>query len=169
LWTWNNDNFRADHPAVAPLRAIRDYGLEHDIPELTIGRLDLSGFPQPEQAATTMALVAASILGGNGVKGCAVAGGDGMGYYHLDDPRLPADAYDPATTPEAIKAAVAVFARDQRKLVADFISRYGTAVNLGTEAIVGTFPGGHRLLVRFTPDGRRIQTITSDRGSADTG
>jgi TPR repeat protein len=169
LWTWANDAFRADHPAVAPLRRLRDYGVEHDIPELTIGRLDLSGFPQPEQAATTMVLMAASILGGNGVKACAVGGGDGMGYYHLDDPSLPADDVDPVTAPEAIKAAVAVFARDQRKLVTDFIARYGTAVDLGTDAIVGTFRGGHRLLVRFTPDGRRIQAISYDRGSGDAG
>jgi hypothetical protein len=167
LWTWNNDNFRADHPAVAPLRTIRDYGLEHDIPELTIGRLDLSGFPNPEQAATTMAMVAAALLGGNGVKGCEVGRGEGMGYYHLDDPRLPADVYDPATAPEAIRTAVAVFARDQKKLVADFISRYGTPVEFGTEVTVGTFPGGHRLAVRFTPDGRRVQSVSSDRESSD--
>jgi hypothetical protein len=163
----DNHNFRPEHPAVAPLRAIRDYGLEHDIPELTIGRLDLSGFPDPQQAATTMAIVTATILGGNGVKACAVGGGDGLGFYHLDDPQLPADAYDPAAAPEAIKAAAAVFAHDQRRLVVDFISRYGTAVELGTEAILGTFPSGHRLLVGFTPDGRRVQTITSDRGSAN--
>ena len=73
-------------------------------------------------------------------------------------------AADPATAPEAIKTAAAVFARDQKTLVTAFVSRYGTAVDLDDVAIMGTFPGGHRLLVRFSPDGRRIQTITYDRG-----
>ena len=164
LWTWHNDGFGADHPTVAPLLALRDHGREHDIPELTVGRLELGGFPDPEQAATTLAILAASVLGGNGVRACAINGGDGMSYFHLDDPQLPVATFDVATAADAVLNAIAVFPADPKRVVRGFISHYGEGILIGPDTIVGRFAGGHRLKAAFTPEG--AVTVVSAESAA---
>lgn len=161
LWAWANENYRADHPAVEPLRAVREYGRRHDIPELTIGRLDLSGFPDPHQAATTMAIAAAALLGGNGVRSCRINGGRGSAYVHLDDPRLPVAAYDPLSAARVLMTAIGAFPADHRRVVRGFIAHYGSGIAEGPDVIEGRFPGGHRLTVGFTPDGL-VDAVTSE-------
>lgn len=106
LWAWDNEHFRDDLSAIEPLRAVREYGRRHDIAELTIGRLDLSGFPNPHQAATTMVIAAAALLGGNGVHSCRINDEKGSAYFHLDDPQLPVAAYDPLSASRLLMTAV---------------------------------------------------------------
>ncbi|MFB9838509.1 SEL1-like repeat protein [Actinoallomurus acaciae] len=160
LWSWANEHFRDDHPAVEPLDAVREYGREHDIAELTIGRLDLSGFSNPHQAATTMAIAAGALLGGNGVHSCRINGGKGSVYLHLDDPGLPVAAYDPLSAARLVTAATEVFPSDPRRVVRGFVVHYGSGIAEGPDVIEGRFPGGHRLTVAFTSDGL-IKAITS--------
>ncbi len=161
LWAWANEHYRDDDPALAPLAAIREYGREHDIPELTVGYLDLSGFPNPHQAGTTMAIAAASVLGGNGVHSYRINDGRGSAYVHLDDPRLPADTYDSNSAPRAVMTAVEVFPSDPRRVVRGLIAHYGNRIAEGPDVIQGHFPGGERLTVGFTEEGR-VKAITSD-------
>ncbi|MDN3357733.1 tetratricopeptide repeat protein [Actinomadura sp. DC4] len=161
LWAWANEHYRDDDPAVAPLRAIRAYGREHDIPELTVGYLDLSGFPNPHQAATTMAIAAAALLGGNGVHSCRINDGRGSAYLHLDDPRLPTDAYDPISAPRLVMTAVEVFPADHRRVVRGLIAHYGTGLAESPDVIQGRFPDGRSLTVGFTEQGL-VKAITSE-------
>jgi TPR repeat protein len=161
LWAWANEHYRDDDPAVASLAAIRAYGREHDIPELTVGYLDLSGFPNPHQAATTMAIAAAALLGGNGVHSCQINDGRGSAYLHLDDPRLPADAYDPISAPRVVMTAVEVFPADHRRVVRGLIAHYGAGLAEGTDVIQGRFPDGRSLTVGFTEEGL-VKAITSE-------
>jgi len=161
LWAWANENYRDDDPAVAALTAIREYGREHDIPELTVGYLDLSGFPNPHQAATTMAIAAAALLGGNGVHSCRINGGRGSAYLHLDDPQLPADTYDSISAPRVVMTAVEVFPADHRRVVRGLIAHYGAGLAEGPDVIQGRFPDGRCLTVGFTEEGL-VKAITSE-------
>jgi TPR repeat protein len=161
LWTWANEHWREDDTAIAPLAVIREYGREHDIPELTVGYLDLSGFPNPHQAATTMAIAAATLLGGNGVHSCQINDGRGSAYLHVDDPRLPADTYDPLSAARVVMTAAEVFPADHRRVVRGLIAHYGVGIAEGPDAIQGRFPDGRRLTVGFT-DAGLIKAITSE-------
>ncbi len=161
LWAWANQHHDETSPAIASLAAIREYGREHDIPELTVGYLDLSAFPSPHQAATTMAIAAATLLGGNGVHSCQINDGRGSAYLHLDDPGLPADTYDPLSAPRVVMTAVEVFPADHRRVVRGLIAHYGAGLAEGPDAIQGRFPDGRRLTVGFTEEGV-IKGITSE-------
>jgi TPR repeat protein len=153
MWAWANKQFREDLPAIEPLRDVREYGRNHDIAELVIGRLDLSGFANPHQAATTMVIAAAALLGGNGVHSCGINGGKGSAYFHLDDPQLPVAGYDPNSAPRVLMTAIGIFPSDHRRVVRGFIAHYGSGIAEGPDVIQGRFPDGHRLTVAFTPDG----------------
>ena len=161
LWAWANRSHRAGLPAVGPLRTIREYGRRHDLPELTVGRLDLSGFPRPHQAATTMAVAAASLLGGNGLHSCRINGGKGSAYFHLDDPRLPVAAYDPLRVPRLVMTAVEVFPGDHRRVVRGLIAHSRGGLAEGPDMIQGRFPVGGTLTVAFTEEGF-IKVVSSE-------
>lgn len=165
LWAWANEHDGDDDPAVAPLSTIREYGREHDIPELTVGYLDLSGFPNPHQAATTMAIAAAALLGGNGLHSCRINDGRGSAYFHLDDPQLPADTYDSISAPRVVMTAVEVFPADHRRVVRGLIAHYGAGLAVGPDVIQGRFPDGRRLTVGFTEEGL-VKAITSENVSS---
>jgi TPR repeat protein len=162
LWAWANQHYADDHPAVEPLRTIREYGREHDLPELTVGRLDLSGFPQPHQAATTMAIAAGALLGGNGLHSVRINDGKGSAYFHLDDPELPVAAYDPLRAAGLVTRAVEVFPSDPRRVVRGLVAHYGGVIAEAPDVIQGRFPEGHTLTVGFTSDGL-VKAITSER------
>ncbi|WP_329251252.1 tetratricopeptide repeat protein [Actinoallomurus sp. NBC_01490] len=162
LWAWANQHYGDDHPSVEPLRAIREYGRDHDVPELTIGRLNLSGFPQPHQAATTMAIAAGALLGGNGVHSVRINDGRGSVYLHLDDPELPVAAYDPLKAAGLVMRAVEVFPSDPRRVVRGLVAHYGGMIAEAPDVIQGRFPEGHTLTVGFTSDGL-VKAITSER------
>lgn len=153
LWSWDNQHFGADHPAIEPLRAVREHGRLHDLPELTIGRLNLSGFPDPHQAASTLAIAAAALLGGNGVHSCGVNDGKGSSYFHLDDPRLPAAGYDAFTAQRVLMTAIEAFPSDPRRVVRGFLAHHGFEIEESPDVIEGRFPDGQRLAVAFTSDG----------------
>jgi hypothetical protein len=160
LWTWANPNFGWDHPAVAPVRAVHDYGVRHDIPELTTGHLDLGGFPDPHQAATTMAIAAGHVLGGNGIWSCAINEGKGAAYVHLDDPQLPSAAFDPNTAPRLLMTAVQVFPDDHRRVVRGYFDRHGAPYEETPETITGGPPGGGSITVAFDAEGR-VEQLTA--------
>ncbi|WP_021594183.1 SEL1-like repeat protein [Actinomadura welshii] len=162
-WAWDNPHFEQDSPAIAPLRAIRDHGDRQEIPELMAGGLDLSGFPNPHQAATTMAIAAAAVLGGNGVHSCRVNDGQGSFYFHLDDPSLPAAGFDPITAPRVLMTAAEVFPADPRRVVLGFLDGHGFRIRMSADTVDGTSPDGARVTVAFTPEGL-IKAMTVGRG-----
>ncbi|WP_051301477.1 tetratricopeptide repeat protein [Actinomadura rifamycini] len=162
LWAWANGNLAPDGPAVAPLRTIREYGERHDVPELVTGRLDLSGFPDPRQAAVTMAIGAAALLGGNGVHSCAVNDGKGSSFFHIDDPSLPAARFDRLAAPRLLTTASQVFPNDHRNVVQGFLAHYGFRIRMSADAIDGVSPDGDRVTVAFTEDGL-IEAMTVGR------
>jgi hypothetical protein len=137
LWTWANPGFDWEHPAVAPLRTIHDYGERNAIPELTSGHLDLGGFPDPHQAAATMAIAAGYLLDGNGVWSCHINEGKGSAYVHLDDPGLPSPGFDPIAAARLLMTAVEVFPEDHRRVVRGYFERSGVPYEETAETITG--------------------------------
>ncbi|MEC3920551.1 tetratricopeptide repeat protein [Nocardia sp. CDC160] len=167
LWSWNNSHFDPAAPALAAVERIREYGAQQGIPEFICGRLDMSNFPNPKQAATIMAIAAASLLGGNGVNSVGINNGKGSTYVHLDDPRLPADEYDPIAAPRLLMTAAEVFPADHALIVRGLLTHYGPSLlQMSQEAIIGELPGGHRLAVEFTERGL-IKAISSDPARPD--
>lgn len=154
LWSWANPNFSWDDPAVAPLRKLYDYGEQHGIVELTTGHIDFSGFPNPHQAATTLALGAAFLLGGNGCWTCGINDGKGAAYIHLDDPQLPAAPYDPIATPRLLMTAAEVFPANPRLVVQGYVAHYGTTYKESQNVIESDMVDGGELAVRFDEHGR---------------
>ncbi|MFG2004325.1 DUF6882 domain-containing protein [Spirillospora sp. NPDC048911] len=165
LWSWANPALGEDVPALARLRELREYGEQNDIPELVIGRLDMSGFPQPHQAATTMAIAAAALLGGNGLHSCRINDGKGSAYFHLDDPQLPVAEYDHLAAARLLMAAVEVFPSDHRLVVRGFLSHFGFSLKESADVIGGDSPQGHQLMVGFT-DAGLIKAISSGKGTS---
>ncbi|MFB4318311.1 DUF6882 domain-containing protein [Actinomadura sp. 21ATH] len=137
LWSWANPNFDWDHPAVAPLRTVHEYGEQHGIPELTTGHLDFAGFPDPHQAAVTMAIAAGYLLDGNGVWFCDINEGKGAAYVHLDDPGLPTSDFDPAAASSVLPAAVQVFPDDHRRVVRGYFERCDVPYEETADTITG--------------------------------
>jgi hypothetical protein len=157
LWTWENPHFGWDHPMGETLRKIHDFGERHEIPELTIGHLDLSMFPQPHQAASTMAIAAGTLLGGNGVWSSRINDGKGSQYVHLDDPQLPVATFDPEAAPGLIKLASEVFPGDPRRVVRGFFQSFNMPFEENPTAITGE-SGTYRVVVSFTDEGRLSHT-----------
>ncbi|TDD70114.1 sel1 repeat family protein, partial [Actinomadura darangshiensis] len=150
LWAWENTHYK-DSAAVVPLRAVREHGRRQAIPELAAGQLDLSGFPDPQGAASTMAIAAAALLGGNGVRSCRVNEGKGSFYFHLDDPALPAAGFDAASAARVLMSAAEIFPADPRHVVRGFLAHHGFETGESADAIDGTLPSGERVTVSFTP------------------
>jgi TPR repeat protein len=153
LWAWANANLSQELPALAPLRVIREYGERNGVPELAAGHLDLSGFPDPFQAASTLAIAAAALLGGNGVRNCVINGGKGASFFHVDDPALPVAGFDRIATPRLLMRAAEVFPGDQRNVVRGFLTHYGFTIRESDEVIDGRSADGERVTVAFTREG----------------
>ncbi|MGI5207986.1 tetratricopeptide repeat protein [Spirillospora sp. CA-108201] len=166
LWAWANPHFGESVPAVAPLAAVREHGERHAVPELAAGRLDLSGFPDPHQAATTMAIAAAALLGGNGVRSCRVNDGKGSFYFHVDDPALPQAEFDPLSATRLMMTAAEIFPTEQRRVVRGFLAHHGCRIRESEEAIDGIAPQGGQVTVAFTSDGL-IKATSAGRAAAD--
>ncbi|NDU76541.1 tetratricopeptide repeat protein [Actinomadura sp. DSM 109109] len=153
LWAWANPHYGEKVPAVAPLAAVREHGERHAVPELSAGRLDLSGFPSPHQAATTMAIAAAALLGGGGVQSCRVNDGKGSFYFHVDGPALPEPEFDPLSATRLMMTAAEVFPTEQRRVVRGFFAHHGCRIRESGDVIEGVSPQGGQVTVAFTPDG----------------
>ncbi|MEV5828372.1 tetratricopeptide repeat protein [Spirillospora sp. NPDC052242] len=153
LWGWANPHFSPDEPAVAPVRAIREHGERRGVPELVTGRLDLRGFPNPHQAAATMAIGAGALLGGNGVHSCAINDGKGSSFFHLDDPALPVARFDRIAAPLLLMTAAEVFPNDHRNVVQGFMAHHGFRIRMSAGVVEGVSPDGDRVTVGFTEDG----------------
>ncbi|MEV3925321.1 tetratricopeptide repeat protein [Actinomadura coerulea] len=153
LWAWANPHYGENVPAVAPLAAVREHGERNAVPELVTGRLDLSGFPRPHQAATTMVIAAAALLGGSGVQSCRVNDGKGSFYFHVDDPALPEPEFDPLSARRLMTTAAEVFPTEQRRVVRGFLAHHGCRIRESEEVIEGVAPQGGQVTVGFTPDG----------------
>ncbi|WP_433473438.1 tetratricopeptide repeat protein [Spirillospora sp. CA-142024] len=166
LWAWDNPHYASGLPAIAPLRAIREHGERHAIPELVTGGLDLSGFPDPAQAAATMAIAAAGLLGGNGVRSCRVNDGKGSFYFHLDDPALPVAEFDHLAASRLLMTAAEIFPAEQRRVVRGFLAHHGCRIRESAEVVDGLFPQGGQVTVAFTAEGR-IKAISSGRTATE--
>ncbi|MFI0357662.1 DUF6882 domain-containing protein [Actinomadura sp. 9N407] len=160
LWSWANPNFDWDHVAVAPLRRIHEYGERNGIPELTTGHLEFGGFPDPHQAATTLAIAAGYLLDGNGVWSCTINDGKGSAYVHLDDPQLPSPGFDPLAASRLLMTAVEVFPEDHRRTVRGYFERCAVPYEETADTIAGGAPDGDRIQANFDERGR-LEKVTS--------
>ncbi|GAA2829550.1 DUF6882 domain-containing protein [Kribbella solani] len=154
LWGWANPGFGPDAPAVAPTLAIREFGDRHGIPEFTAESPDLSGFPQPAQAAITLAITAGSVLGGRGVWSTAINEGRGHVYLHVADEQLPRAGFDPIATPRLLLTAVSVFPGDHRRVVRGYFQHFGVPYEEAPDAIRGTAPNGSVIATSYDEHGR---------------
>jgi hypothetical protein len=159
LWTWANPNFDWDHAAVAPLKRIHEYGERNEIPELTTGHLELGGFPDPHQAATTLAIAAGYLLDGNGVWSCRINDGKGSAYVHLDDPQLPSPGFDPLAASRLLPFAVEVFPEDHRRVVRGYFERCDVPYEENADTIAGGTPDAGRIHAGFDERGR-LEKVT---------
>ncbi|MFC5753759.1 DUF6882 domain-containing protein [Actinomadura rugatobispora] len=153
LWLWENPHFDLTLPAFSRVREIREFGRRRRIPEFATGHQDFSGFPDPYQAATTMVIAAAALLGGNGVHAYRVNDGQGSAFLHVDDPRLPADAFPRLDAARLIMRAIEVFPADHRRVVRGFAAHYGFRIRESGAVIDGRHADGHGLTAGFTADG----------------
>ncbi|GAA1584640.1 hypothetical protein GCM10009804_46190 [Kribbella hippodromi] len=149
LWGWANPGFGRDAPAVAPTLAIREFGERHGIEEFTTESPDLSGFPQPAQAAITLAITAGSVLGGRGVWSTAINEGRGHVYLHVADEQLPRAGFDPIATPRLLLTAVSVFPADHRRVVRGYFQHFGVPYEEAPDAIRGTAPNGGVIVTTY--------------------
>jgi uncharacterized protein DUF6882 len=154
LWGWANPGFGPDAPAVAPTVPIRDFGAEHGIGELTTDSPDLSGFPQPAQAAITLAITAGTVIGGRGVWSTAINEGRGHVYLHIADEQLPKAGFDPIATPRLLLTAVSVFPADHRRVVRGYFQHFGMQAAESADAIRGTAANGSSVVATFDDLGR---------------
>ncbi|WP_371402573.1 hypothetical protein OHA10_32370 [Kribbella sp. NBC_00662] len=154
LWGWANPGFGADAPAVAPTLAVREFGRQHGISEFTADSPDLSGFPQPAQAAITLAITAGAVLGGRGVWSTAINEGRGHVYLHVADEQLPLAGFDAIATPRLLMTAVSVFPSDHRQVVRGYFQNFGLPYDEEPDAIRATAPNGSVVLAAFDDLGR---------------
>ena len=154
LWGWANPGFGPEAPAVASTLAIRDFGGQHDIAEFITESPDLNGFPQPAQAGATLAITAATVLGGRGVWSTSINDGQGHVYLHVADEQLPLGGFDPFVTPRLLLTAVGVFPTDHRRIVRGYFQHHGIQYAETPDTIAGTAPDGSKLAVAFDEYGR---------------
>ena len=165
LWGWANPGFGPDAPAVAPTLPIRDFGDQHGITEFTTDNPDLSGFPQPAQAAVTLAITAGSVLGGRGVWSTPINEGRGDVYLHVADERLPLAGLDAFATPRLLMTAISVFPADHRQVVRGYLRHFGLQYAEGPDAIRGTAPDGTTVVTSFDEHGRLGGVTVEPAGS----
>lgn len=158
LWGWANPSFAQTDPAIAPTLRIRDFGTQYGIDEFITGEPDLSGFPAPHQAATTLAIAAGVVLGGHGIWSTAINDGQGAVYLHIDDKRLPIASFDPIATPRLLMAAVSAFPADHRRVVRGYLKHFKIRYADAPDAISGRAPDGSVITAGFDHYGRLDRT-----------
>ncbi|WP_329000001.1 hypothetical protein OHA18_36890 [Kribbella sp. NBC_00709] len=154
LWGWANPGFGPDAPAVAPTVAVREFGGQHGIAEFIADSPDLSGFPEPAQAAIKLAITAGAVLGGRGVWSTAINEGRGHVYLHVADEQLPLAGFDPIATPRLLMTAVSVFPSDHRQVVRGYFQNFGLQYDEAPDAIRGTAANGSVIVTSFDDHGR---------------
>ena len=154
LWGWANPGFGPDAPGVVATRPIRDFGDRHGITEFTAESPDLNGFPDPSQAAITLAITAGSVLSGRGVWSTAINDGRGHVYLHVADEQLPQAGFDAIATPRLLMTAASVFPSDHRQVVRGYLQHFGLQYDESPDAIRGTAPDGSTVVASFDAQGR---------------
>ncbi|MEU4191575.1 DUF6882 domain-containing protein [Kribbella sp. NPDC026611] len=154
LWGWANPGFGPDFPAVAATLPIRDFGNQHGITEFTSDSPDLNGFPDPAQAAITLAITAGWVLGGRGVWSTAINEGRGHVYLYVADEQLPRATFDPFATPRLLMTAVSVFPVDHRQVVRGYFQHFGFEYAESPDALRGTASDGTVVLTSYDAQGR---------------
>lgn len=154
LWGWANPGFGPDFPAVAGTLPIRGFGEQHQIEEFTTESPDLSGFPDPAQAAITLAITAGWVLGGRGVWSTAINEGRGHVYLYVADEQLPRAKFDAIATPRLLMTAVSVFPADHRQVVRGYFQHFGFEYAEAPEGIRGKSPDGSVVETTYDEHGR---------------
>ncbi|TDU84031.1 hypothetical protein EV138_6500 [Kribbella voronezhensis] len=164
LWGWANPSFEQTDRAIAPTLRIREFGTQYGIIEFTTGEPDLSKFPAPHQAATTLAIAAGVVLGGHGTWSTAINDGQGAVYLHVDDSKLPTAGFDPIATPRLLLAAVGAFPADHRRVVRGYFKHFNIQYADTPDAISGQGPDGSTITATFDSRGR-LERTTVEPGS----
>jgi hypothetical protein len=159
LWLWENSEFDLTLPAFRRVTEIREFGQRQQIPEFVTGQVDFSGFPDPYQAATTMVIAAATVLGGNGVHAYRFNGGKGSAFLHVADPQLPAEEFPRFSAPRLLMRAIEVFPADHRRVVRGFLAHYGCRIRESHDIIDGRHADGYGLTAGFTAAGH-LERVT---------
>jgi hypothetical protein len=154
LWAWANPHFGPADPASAATLTIRDFGERYGITEFITDSPDLSGFPQPAQAAATLAITAGTVLRGRGIYSTSINDGQGHVYMHVADEQLPLAPFDPIVTPRLLLTAVSVFPADHRQVVRGYFQHYGTQYAETPDALRGTGPDGSTVVTTFDEHNR---------------
>ncbi|TDC52526.1 sel1 repeat family protein [Actinomadura sp. KC345] len=148
LWTWANETYDQDVPALAELRRIREFGERHQIPELVKGEFDYSRFNHPAEGAFTMAIAAATLIGAKAVFFVSINDGKGRLVLAVDDPSIPTADFDRFAAPRLLSRAAEVWPHEQLRVVRGFMEHHGFETEETPADIVVEQAGGHQVAIR---------------------
>ncbi len=142
LWSWANQGFSPDSPAIAPVRAVAQRGAEWGLWELQESVFDLTGVTDTGLGGgASVALLGSILAGGVGFYGADY--GAGIAYFAVVDPSVPRPAADGVSLPRRILNAV------------DLAPGHGRGQLL-------TYAAVHDLRVRSVPEGLEVHLAPGD-------
>lgn len=153
LWSWANQGFSPELPAIAPVRRVIECGGAWNLWELGTPVFDLAGLVDTGLGAgASVALVAAAALGAVGFY--AADYGAGTAYFAIVDPGVPRPVADLASFPRRILAAIDVYPGHGRSQLLTYALAHGLPVRTIDNGLAVEFPGGQVMNVEFDNQAR---------------
>lgn len=159
LWSWANQGFASDIPAIAPAKRVTDVADSWGLWELAEPQFGLAGVLDTGLGAgASIALVAAPIIGATAFYSADY--GAGTAYFGILDPAVPRVRPQAVTFPRRILDAVGLRPENPRSQVLTYASVHDLRVT-GDERQLKVHIGGDVMGVQFDDQGR----ITNISGS----
>ncbi|MBB2910175.1 hypothetical protein FHS43_001438 [Streptosporangium becharense] len=147
LWAWANTRSNLPPALLRAATWLREYGLQHRIPELTEAQV-----PLDSADGHLLALLSAGLTGR-----CYYRGSHQGGAVFLLVEAVPDSVLAPVPPERAVAVlshAIGMCELDHRTLVGSFLTQQGWQVETAAAAIAGRHPGGSELRVEFDGQGR---------------
>jgi hypothetical protein len=156
LWAWANDELAGRVPdrTLDAARRVRDYGQQHDIPELVAAELDLD-----EVDGHTLALLCSALCDADAYYRVPYA--DGAGFFLIHDTPL-----RPAPTPAAriktiISETLALWPIEPRPMIEAYLKQEGFTCARAKNRLRARAPDGRQVDVTLDSRGRLVEIAVS--------
>lgn len=152
LWSWANQGFSPDTPAIAPVRRVAEVAESWGLWELADAQFSLDGIVDTGLGAgASVALVAAPLVGATAFY--AADYGQGIAFFAVTDQALPRPTASSVTFPRRVLSAVSVLPGHARSQVLTYAAVHNLRVTGEGEVLTVHLPEG-AMHVTFDAQGR---------------
>lgn len=139
-WAWDSPSYGPRHPAVEPTCKLIEIGARFDVPELSTGRIRLSGlYDAGSGGGHTLAFAACGLLGAPAYYAAPYDGGSA--WLLVTDPGVRSSGLRGAEALSLIRRATRMFPHDNRLTVETYLGAHGLSAVSDGDRVIAELPG----------------------------